>query len=293
MAKKKIEDLDLYEILGLQITATESEIKKAYRKKALQCHPDKNPDDPKAAETFHELSQALEILTDASARAAYDTVLKGKEAAKLRHKELDSKRRKLKEDLERREKEALSGKADNLTAEQKLAAEMERLQKEGSRLLQEELKRVKEKLKQAMSRFSEPVWDSSLNRIKIKWKAEKNDESNGGYNEELLRKFLKKYGDIVALIISPKKKGSALVEFATKDASEMAVEIEKGLPENPLELKWVNEKPVLTTKKIIPGPSLVSDRDYESLVLTKMRQAAERQRLIDEMLKEDQKCTIE
>ncbi|XP_045773460.1 dnaJ homolog subfamily C member 17 [Maniola jurtina] len=287
MSKKKIEDLDLYGILDIQITATEVEIKKAYRKKALQCHPDKNPDDPKAAETFHELSNALEILTDTAARAAYDKVLRAKAAAKLRHQELDSKRQKLKEDLERREREA--GSNVNLTDEQKLAAEIARLQKEGSRLLQEEQQRVKEEIQRTKKRLNEPVWDSSLNRLKISWKADKNDESNGGYDESKLRRFLKKYGEIVALIMSSKKKGSALVEFATKEASEMALELEKGLPENPLKLKWVNERPILTTKKDIPVvSSVVTDRDYESLVLTKMRQAAERQRLIEEMLKEEQ-----
>ncbi|KAI8439726.1 hypothetical protein MSG28_013420 [Choristoneura fumiferana] len=285
MAKTKIEDVDLYALLDLTITATESEIKKAYRKKALQCHPDKNPDDPKAAEAFHELSRALEILTDAAARSAYDKVLRAKAAAKLRHKELDSKRQKLKEDLERREREA--GLGTNLTDEQKLAAEILRLQKEGSRLLQEEQKRVKEEIQRTLGRLNEPVWDSSLNRIKIKWKADKTDESNGGYDEPKLRMILKKYGDIVALIVSSKKKGTALVEYSTKEASEMAIEFEKGLPDNPLTLKWLHDKPILTTKKDAPGPSLVSDRDYESLVLTKMRQAAERQKLIEEMMKEE------
>ncbi|KAJ8719635.1 hypothetical protein PYW08_011810 [Mythimna loreyi] len=286
MAPKNIEDVDLYAVLDVPITASESEIKKAYRKKALKCHPDKNPDDPKAAETFHALSQALEILCDVSARAAYDKVLRAKAAAKLRHQELDSKRQKLKEDLERREREAGSG-SSNLTDAQKLAAEIERLQREGNRLLIEEQQRMKEEIQKTMNIMSQPVWDSSLNRIKIKWKADKNDSSNGGYDEPTLRRFLKKYGDIVALIVSPKKKGSALVEFASKEASEMALELEKGLPDNPLELKWVNERPVLTTKKEATGPSVISDRDYESLVLTKMRQAAERQKLIEEMLKED------
>ncbi|XP_059045162.1 dnaJ homolog subfamily C member 17 [Achroia grisella] len=286
MSKKNIEDIDLYAILDIQITATEAEIKKAYRKKALQCHPDKNPDDPKAAETFHELSHALEILTDVQARAAYDKVLKAKAAAKLRHQQLDSKRQKLKEDLERREKEAVSGAgANNLTDEQKLAAEIERLRKEGSRLLQEEQKRVKEEIEK--NKGQQPVWDSSLNRIKIKWKVDNNDQNNGGYDENLLRRFLKKYGTIVAIIMSPKKKGSALVEFATKEASEMAVELEKGLADNPLTFKWLNEKPIVSKEKNIGGPSLISDRDYESLVLTKMRQAAERQRLIEEMMNED------
>lgn len=62
-----------------------------------------------------------------------------------------------------------------------------------------------------------------------------------------------------------------------------------GLQENPLTLKWLHKKPILTTKKDLQYTnSLVTDRDYESLVLTKMRQAAERQRLIEEMLKEDE-----
>lgn len=252
----------------------------------MQCHPDKNPDDPKAAEAFHELSQALEILTDASAKAAYDKVLRAKAAAKLRHQELDSKRQKLKEDLERREREAASGGTVNLTDEQKLAAEIYRLQKEGSTLLQQEQKRMKDEIQKTMGLINEPIWNSNLNRIKIKWKADKSDSSNGGYDETNLRRFLKKYGNIAALIMSPKKKGSALVEFSNKEASEMAVELEKGLPDNPLELKWLNERPVLTTKKTA-GTTLISDKDYESLVLTKMRQAAERQRLIEEMMKDD------
>lgn len=92
----------------------------------------------------------------------------------------------------------------------------------------EEQQKMKEEIKRTMGLLNEPVWDSSLNRIKIKWKADKSDPNNGSYDEATLRRCLKKYGNIVALIMSPKKKGSALVEFSTKDASEMAVELEKG-----------------------------------------------------------------
>lgn len=169
-------------------------------------------------------------MTDKAARAAYDKVLKAKAAAKLRHQELDSKRQKLKEDLERREREAASGGSNvNLTDEQKLAAEIQRLQKEGNRLLQEEQQRMKEEIRKTKNNLETPIWDSSLNRIKISWKADRNDPTNGGYNEENLKRFLKKYGELVALILSPKKKGSALVEFSSKEASEMAVEFEKGI----------------------------------------------------------------
>ena len=82
------------------------QIKKAYRKKALKCHPDKNPENPQAVSEFHKLTEALQILTHESARNAYDRVLRAKKKAVIRHNELDIKRKKLKEELELREKNA-------------------------------------------------------------------------------------------------------------------------------------------------------------------------------------------
>ncbi|MHA1868566.1 MAG: molecular chaperone DnaJ [Candidatus Heimdallarchaeaceae archaeon] len=66
------EKRDYYEVLGVSRDASESEIKKAFRKKAMQYHPDRNPDDPEAAEKFKEVSEAFEILSDPEKRAAYD-----------------------------------------------------------------------------------------------------------------------------------------------------------------------------------------------------------------------------
>ncbi|CAI9580124.1 unnamed protein product [Staurois parvus] len=103
---KELMQMDLYGLLGIEADAGQREIKKAYRQKALTCHPDKNPDNPRAAELFHQLSQALEILTDGAARAAYDKLRKAKEAAAKRTQQLDDKRKKVKLDLEAREREA-------------------------------------------------------------------------------------------------------------------------------------------------------------------------------------------
>ncbi|HXG51870.1 MAG TPA: molecular chaperone DnaJ [candidate division Zixibacteria bacterium] len=63
---------DYYELLGLRRNASEEEIKKAYRKLALQYHPDRNPGDKQAEEKFKEISEAYQVLSDPQKRAQYD-----------------------------------------------------------------------------------------------------------------------------------------------------------------------------------------------------------------------------
>ena len=63
---------DFYQVLGVEKSATEDDIKKAYRKLAVKYHPDKNPGDKTAEEKFREATEAYEILKDPQKRSRYD-----------------------------------------------------------------------------------------------------------------------------------------------------------------------------------------------------------------------------
>src|SRR5215218_1800201 len=64
--------MDLYQRLGVKRGASDAEIKKAYRSLAKQLHPDRNSDNPKAAERFSQITHAYDLLSDKDKRARYD-----------------------------------------------------------------------------------------------------------------------------------------------------------------------------------------------------------------------------
>ncbi|XP_078591755.1 dnaJ homolog subfamily C member 17-like [Branchiostoma floridae x Branchiostoma japonicum] len=310
-----IAKLDLYGLLEIDPSADEKTIKKAYRKKALSCHPDKNPDNPKAADLFHQLSKALEVLTDVAAKAAYDKVLRARKQTEIRNRHLDSKRKKFKDDLEAREQAAAAERTADITAARDLEAEIKRLREEGSRQLEQE----RELLRQQLARekeakvYSAQSTEVETPKLKVKWKSKKGDETNGGYSYDFLMSCFRKYGDILNLLVSRKKNGSAVVEFSQQQAAVMAVQYEVGNPSNPLQLSWVSGKPeegqnLATPAAAAAAPtpviasrwetqmparsetssSTVSDQDFENLVLMRMRQAQERKRLAEQMQAEDE-----
>ncbi|KAM4625706.1 dnaJ homolog subfamily C member 17 isoform 2-T2 [Polymixia lowei] len=304
---KDLLQMDLYGLLGIESTATAKEIKKAYRQKALTCHPDKNPDNPKAAELFHQLSQALEVLTDAAARAAYDKVCAAKKQAEERTRKLDDKRKKIKLDLEARERQAEAQSQEEVKITRTLEEEIARLREEGSRQLQEEQRLIREQIQRERETQQQCTADNTQTgvercsksnvtpKLKLKWKCSKADDTNGGYSQDVLSRLLHKYGDVLNVLVSSKKKGSAVVEFATVRAAELAFKNESGLTGNPLKISWLEGQPEVLAPVAQPGQfvaslqgSLSSERDYESVVLMRMRQAAERQKLIEEMEREDE-----
>jgi len=318
---ERVKDLDLYLLLEVDTDADVKTIKKAYRKKALTCHPDKNPDNPKAVALFHQLSDALEVLADENARKAYDNVLKARKATEVRNRELDGKRRKLKDDLEAREKLARDEHERFVVNKQseyeKLQAEIVRLRREGSKQLEEEQEAVRKQLEDEMKNNQNTVINTDTSaRIKVRWQRGKDVDEKSAYTKESLETVFTKYGEVTAVVVNDKK-CSALVEFEDLSAAKMASTIETGFVSNPLKIKPLfeqnsgkarNENFEFPSYKSFGGSDESKDSaptnsgatgnsndtdgkniDFESLVMRKLRQEEERKKLIQQMMEEDQK----
>ncbi|XP_005685552.1 PREDICTED: dnaJ homolog subfamily C member 17 isoform X1 [Capra hircus] len=261
---KELLQMDLYALLGIEEKAEDKEVKKAYRQKALSCHPDKNPDNPRAAELFHQLSQALEVLTDAAARAAYDKVRKARKQAAERTQKLDERRKKVKLDLEARERQAQalgSEEEEESGSTRTLEQEIERLREEGSRQLEEQQRLIREQIRQEQEQrlrgMAENPENKETPKLKLKWKSRKEAESQGGYSRDVLLRLFQKYGEVLDLVLSSKKAGTAVVEFATVKAAELAVQNEVGLVDNPLKISWLEGRPQSAMGHNHPGLSRV------------------------------------
>ncbi len=111
-SSKAAELLDYYEILGLEAGCSKSDVSKAYRKKSLAVHPDryKGSDPEWAVAEFHRLVQAKEVLEDDKARAAFDALIRARNAHKEKQKAQEAGRKKLREELEARSACAVPGR---------------------------------------------------------------------------------------------------------------------------------------------------------------------------------------
>lgn len=216
-------DMDIYKLFDTNENNIDENcsidiIRKAYRKKALELHPDKNIGNKEQAEkNFVQLNEAFKILSDKSARAAYDSVRRALKEKEKRYEQLDEHRRKLKEQLESREKaskeksEKQIQKLKRNKEEEHFHFEVERLRKEGNHLLEQEIELINEQIREEKKRANTQTKKKSSTvtespRFKISWSSKID-----GSSEELIRCIFEKYGEIETLVIG--KRSSAILEF--------------------------------------------------------------------------------
>jgi DnaJ family protein C protein 17 len=149
---------DFYELLGVAFDVNEAQLKSAYRKASVKAHPDKNPDLADAADKFIRLGIARDILIDAHLKSEYDKQRARKRERTLQNDLLDGKRRKMKEDLERREREGFSGvkrKRGEMTEAEKRDAEIQRLAEDGKRRRKEYEEKLQRQRQEEEASFME------------------------------------------------------------------------------------------------------------------------------------------
>jgi len=215
---------DFYALLGLGLEPTEAEIKRQYRKTALEYHPDKRPDDELAAEKFHLLSVARDILIDARLKGEYDGQRQRRKERELEKERLGGQRRKMVEELEKAERNGIQNlhnlkrkRAEDLDEQQ---ARLQKLAEDGKRRrqeLQEKREREERERQEQEASFMEPSpeaeakpqgpepghADDLARSVHVKFKRE-GEAVN--WDKEHLKTMFSKYGAVDNIPIFKEKK---------------------------------------------------------------------------------------
>ncbi|KAL4581986.1 hypothetical protein LXL04_006523 [Taraxacum kok-saghyz] len=293
-------EIDHYIFLGLPSgeegsKLSEKEITKAYRLKALELHPDKRPNDPNAPANFQKLQTSYQILKDEKARKLFDDLLRVKQQKIQRQSQQDSKRRRMMSDLEERERSAFyqdpNAKARNEeeSIARKLKEEISRIRKMHSNKTgfneNEESSRKNEKSNfRNTGMYTDKETDTNTDKertLKVSWE-------KGGleYSAERLRGLFETFGEVKDVMIR-KKKGSAFVIMATKEAAIAATGTVCGDLSNPLLVIPLQpavtnsfptaREPVKSSDGIRLNENLVGSRyqAYEDSVLQKLQKVSD------------------
>ncbi|KAL0485396.1 DnaJ [Acrasis kona] len=255
------QDVDYYAVLGIPSSSTEAEIKKAYRKKALEYHPDRNIDNADAVNMFVKINKANRVLTDPQLKLEFDAIIKAKLFQQQRLDGMNQKRRLLRESLEEAERNSKRPKTEQEATHKSPAdirRDAEKIKEQGGydalhKLVQEK------KLMSSKSRHIDVI---------AKWTKEFD------VNEKSLESMFKKFGQVTSFIKIEKKR-KAIVTFALGLNAQSACEhLSK---ENCLEVKIAPGQEI--PSQTLHETSATLGADYESLTMLKFKQMAEERKL--------------
>ena len=215
---------DFYELLGVTFECAESELKRAYRKTSIKYHPDKNADDAVAADKFIRLGIARDILLDTKLKEQYDRARVRRKEKVLQDELLDGRRRKMKEDLERREKAGnatVAGwkrkRAEEMSETEKREAEIQRLAEDGKRRRKEQQERMErrrreeeedvsfvEKSPEVEAQPPAPGQTAAIDRT-VKIRFERAGETIS-WDKQRMSDMFEKYGKVDSIVMGKDKK---------------------------------------------------------------------------------------
>jgi curved DNA-binding protein CbpA len=237
-----------YKVLDILHDATDKDIRHAYRKKARTLHPDKNPNDPNAEEKFQCLQHVYEFLLHKGARKKYDeTILKEKERT-IEFSNLCNVRKKYKDDLEKREKEAQKKTSkENLLYQEdeclKKSKEIERKAREDNTQWINEKKKLKlEKVKEKSISVAN---DSTLGCLEISWYSneEIGNSSLSNFNYEALNVYFSSFGNLRILSNDILQKKSIVQLESRKLNLQAGIHFLKNKKKYPFLVKFLTEIP--------------------------------------------------
>ncbi|XP_074599960.1 uncharacterized protein LOC141854249 [Brevipalpus obovatus] len=256
--------LNYYEFLKIEREASIDQINKAYRRRTLEYHPDKNPDDPSAKQKFEKLQEIVEILRDPVQRSDYDRKLKARDEKRVKDKELDATRRKYKENLEKRERERQEEESHKLARNINRQKEIERVRRINLQLLEDEIEKIRMKTKRDLADASRKITSGGqiFYRLTVEWDGEI-DGSTVKNSRSSLTKIFSQFGKIVDLVIHGK---SATIEFLEESSVHAA--LSDKLDNVAIRKVQVFCRDLKSPYGIRPGQTLA---DFENSVLGKMR----------------------
>lgn len=188
---------DFYELLGIDVLAEESEIKRQYRKTSVKYHPDKNPDNKQAAEQFILLGIARDILLDPALKGEYDRQRQRRHERELEKARLGGQRRKMVEELEKAERDGLR----NVQRQREAATERDqliaRLAEEGRRKREEYQDRVQKE------RQDEELKAQLDRSVKVRFRREGEAAT---WDKDIMTSMFERYGNIDTVVIGSDKK---------------------------------------------------------------------------------------
>lgn len=280
---------DYYELLSVPFDAEESVIKRAYRKASIRYHPDKNPDNKDAADRFIALGWARDILIDPKLKGEYDRARTRRREKAFQDELLSGNRRKMKEELERRERESADfgaslkrKRAADLSEAEKREQEIQRLAEDGKRRRKEAQDRKDKARKEEEAAAAEPVKSpepqapkpgesAELDRtIKIRFHRE---GETATWDKDTIRNMFEKYGKIDSIIMGKDKKlklegekhrklvAMVFVVYRRLDHAHAAVSDAK--TEHPAldSVAWANGEPDLSSSTNANGASTSTAKD--------------------------------